>query len=202
MNFYKKTILPLLLDYSMKKKYLNTYRRQVAEQATGEILEIGFGPGLNIPYYHNIKKLYALDPSIELLALAQKRIKNTNFPIEYIRASAEKIPLPDNSIDTVVSTWSFCSISQTTPAVKEIFRALKTNGKFIFVEHGKSPIKIVSQCQRLITPISKLIAGGCHMDRDINRIIKNGNFEIIKLEESHPRSIFYFMSQGVAIPKK
>jgi len=119
----------------MTKKDIEEQRSGVADRATGTVLEIGFGSGLNLPYYKNIKKLYAIDPSQELYDLAHNRITKATFPIEFIKTSAESIPLGDNSIDSVISTWSLCSISRPENALKEIHRVLRPGGKFIFVEH-------------------------------------------------------------------
>ena len=131
------------------------------------------------------------------------KINLASFDVEYIQTGAENIPLPENSIDTVISTWSFCSISNPELALKEISRVLKTNGKFIFIEHGKSPGKTAARWQKLLTPVSKCLAGGCHMDREIDKLINNAGFEIQKLEKFRQRFNFLtFVYKGIAITKK
>jgi ubiquinone/menaquinone biosynthesis C-methylase UbiE len=183
----------------MKDKDLDTFRQSIAMQAFGVVLEIGFGSGLNLPYYKNIKKFYALDPSQELYDLAQERIEKASFPIEYLKASAEKIPLADHSVDSVVSTWSLCSIPHPEIALKEIFRVLKPEGKFVFAEHGKSPKFFISRIQSCLTPFSKRVAGGCHMNRDMEKLILDSGFIIQELDkfrqESKPLGFIY---KGIA----
>lgn len=186
----------------MKSSVNNEERARVSGQAIGEVLEIGFGSGLNIPYYKNIKKLYALDPSLELFLLARERIGAAMFPVNHIRAMAENIPLPDNSVDTVVSTWSLCSIPKPDLALKEVRRVLKTDGKFIFVEHGKSPKGLISFWQKLLTPVSKCLAGGCHLDRNIKKLISDAGFEIITLQKyARFPKLLNFIYSGVAKAK-
>ncbi len=203
MNFYNKYILPKYLNLKMKNRDLEKYRIDIASGASGTVLEIGFGSGLNLPYYTNVSKLYALDPSPELYDLALERIKKVSFPIEYLRASAVYIPLPDNYLDSVVSTWSLCSIPTPEIALKEVLRVLKPGGAFLFVEHGKSPRYLISKIQNLLTPLSKRITGGCHMNRDVENLIRNAGFEIQKIEKSVLRSKpLKFIYKGVAIARK
>lgn len=203
MNFYQTHLLPKLLDFTMRRREMEKLRSDVITKACGTVLEIGFGSGLNLPYYTHISKLYALDPSLELYKLAKKRIKKVSFPIEYIQASAEKNPLTENSIDTVVSTWTLCSIPLLEPALKEIARVLKPDGKFIFIEHGTSPKKAVATWQKWLTPLSKRLAGGCHMDRKIDTLISDAGFEIQNLKKFQQTSTpLVFMYTGIAVPKK
>lgn len=183
MSFYSKHILPKYLDATMQGVSKDIQRKEVVSQASGTVLEIGFGSGLNLPFYKNISKLYAVDPSVELYELAKERLQKTNFTVEYLPVSAEEIPLPDNTIDFVISTWNLCSIPHPEKALKEIFRILKPEGKFLFIEHGKSDNKILSSMQTLMTPISKKIAGGCHWDRDMEKLIKDAGFVFEKLEK-------------------
>lgn len=183
----------------MSSKEVEKYRAGVVEQAHGLVLEIGFGSGLNLQYFKNISKLYALDPSLELFNLARDRIAHVSFPVEYIQVSAENIPLDEASVDCVVSTWSLCSIPHPDRALKEIHRVLKPGGKFIFIEHGISPKNFTASIQRFLTPVSKTLVGGCHMDRDIETIVKNAGFKIQKIDmfpqTSKPLT---FMYKGIA----
>src|SRR3989338_4550009 len=202
MNFYHKYLFPKLLDLTMKRQGMEKLRPDVIHKAFGTVLEIGFGSGLNLPYYTHILKLYALDPSSELYDLAKKRISKASFSIEYIQASAEDIPLPPNSIDTVISTWNLCSIPHPESALKEIYRVLKPDGKFIFIEHGKSPRKSVAQWQKWLMPISKRLAGGCHINRKIDNLITDAGFEIQNLKTFQQKSTpLMFMYTGVAVLK-
>ncbi len=128
---------------------------------------------------------------------------SVSFPVEHIEDSAEHIPLPDNSLDFVVSTWSLCSIPHPEIALKEVFRVLKSGGKFSFVEHGKSPKTFISKIQNLLTPVSRHVAGGCHMNRDIERLILDVGFEMQKIEKfSRKSKPLVFMYKGITVAKK
>ena len=183
MNWYSKYILPKLLNRDMGCIDCNGTRTNVVSKAHGVILEIGFGSGYNLPFYKNVEKLYALEPSSAMYDLAKERVASANFPIEYLKNSAEKIPLPDHSIDTVVSTWVLCSIPDADKALKEIARVLKPEGKFIFVEHGKTENKFFAAIQTLITPISSKFTGNCHLDRKIDSLISQSGFKFESLEK-------------------
>lgn len=203
MNLYNKYILPKFINLAMNNAIVKKQRPDVIGQATGVVLEIGFGSGLNLPFYKNITKLYAVDPSRELYNLAKERIKKVSFPVEYFQVSAEKIPLADNSIDSAISTWNLCSIPNPEIALKEIFRVLKPSGKFIFIEHGRSDKNFIIKMQRLITPTWKLFTGGCHMDREIEKLINDAGFEIHKLEKFQQKFKFLtFLYKGVGVTRK
>jgi ubiquinone/menaquinone biosynthesis C-methylase UbiE len=187
----------------MRNKELEQYRIDVVLELSGTGLEIGFGSGLNLPYYKNINKLYALDPSEELFEIAFKNIMAVSFPIEHLQDSAEHIPLPDNSLDFVSSTWTLCSVLHPEAALQEVFRVLKPGGKFSFVEHGKSPKIFISKIQNFITPLSRCIAGGCHMNRDIESLILDSGFEMQELQKFSQRTKpLGFIYKGIAIAKK
>ena len=141
----------------MSREGMEKHRPSIASQASGVVLEIGFGSGRNLPYYKSISKLYALDPSSELHDLAQERAKSISFPFEYIQASAENIPLAENMIDFAVSTWNLCSIPRPGLALKEIFRVLKPGGKFIFIEHGKSRRVNIAKWRKLPKPLKQVL---------------------------------------------
>ena len=200
MNFYNKYILPKLLNYEMANKNFENERADVVEDASGIVLEIGFGSGLNLPFYKNISKLYALDPSSELYDLAVERVNNVKFPIEHIKASAENIPLDTSSVDTIISTWSLCSIPDPKLALSEMLRVLKPGGKFMFIEHGASPKKFIEKLQKIFTPFTKPFTGGCHMDRKIDKLITNAGFKIINMKNSEGRhKPLYYLYKGVAV---
>ncbi len=202
LTLYNKYILPRLLDRSMRPAEFNETRSEVVNQAHGTVLEIGFGSGYNLPFYKDAQKLYALDPSEELFAYAKDRIASVSFPVAYLQCSAEKIPLEDNSIDTVVSTWSLCSIPDLPKALKEMKRVLKPNGRFLFVEHGQSPKSMNSLVQKLVTPVTRHFTGNCHLDRKIDDCITDSGFVIESIEmlpeEGRPLMFSY---QGAAVKK-
>lgn len=203
MNFYTKYILPQYLDWVMRDKNLEQYRKDTVSNLSGTGLEVGFGSGLNLPYYTNIARLYALDPSEELYKIARKHISHSPFPIEHLSASAECIPLPDACLDFVVSTWTLCSIPHPERALKEILRILKNDGVFSFVEHGKSPNTFISKMQSMLTPISTCIAGGCHLNKDIEKLILDAGFALQTLEKVSSRSKpLGFIYTGIAKPQR
>lgn len=187
----------------MNNSDLEKHRIEVAAQVSGIVLEIGFGTGLNLPYYKNVTKLYALEPSDELFNFAQNEIKKVSFAVEHLSVFAENIPLVDNSVDFVVSTWTICSIPQPKIALQEILRVLKPEGKLVFIEHGESPDKVILSLQKILTPASKCLAGGCHMDRNIEKLIIDTGFDVQKIEKFTEKSKpLAYMYKGIAIAKK
>jgi ubiquinone/menaquinone biosynthesis C-methylase UbiE len=200
MELYNKYILPKLINGLMQKGDVSLERQKYVPLAKGVVLEIGAGSGTNLPYYKSITKLYALEPSKELWKLAESRLKDVSFPVEMLTASAEHIPLPDASVDTVTSTWTMCSIPNVPLALKEMHRVLKPNGNLIFIEHGYSPDKGVARLQTILTPVWKHIAGGCHLDRKIDELIKKTGFEIkeLKLEYSKSLRTAGYLYKGLA----
>ena len=202
MNLYRKYLLPKFLNASMKKEAWDQHRSVVVKEAVGEVLEIGFGSGLNLPHYKNIKKLYALEPSKEFFAFAKERIDKVPFSVEHVQASAEKMPFGDNTFDTVVSTWTLCSIPDVEAALKEVFRVLKNDGKFIFIDLGKSPRKFLSLVQNILSPISELTSGGCHINREIDMLIEKSGLKFEHIERFQQKSRpLIFMYKGVAIKR-
>jgi len=184
----------------MAREDFKQHRRGVVADMSGIGLEIGFGSGLNLPYYRNITKLFALEPSRELFELAQKNISAVSFPVEQVQASAEQILLCDGSVDFVVSTWSLCSIPCPEIALKEVARVLKPGGTFSFIDHGRSPKPSISMLQTVLTPVTRCCAGGCHLNRDVEQLVVNAGFKIQKLEKfvinSKP---LIFMYKGSAV---
>ena len=201
MNFYERWILPAILDLIMRQKHLTKYRRAVVAAARGRVLEIGVGSGLNFPLYEKqVELVYGIDPSPGLLAIARRRAAESDVPIELLLGSATAIPLPDDAVDTVVMTWTLCSIPDPLAALREMRRVLKTNGNLCFVEHGLSPEPNVELWQHRITPAWRRVAGGCHLDRKIDELIRLAGFDLTKLQVEYapgPRTMCY-MYQGCA----
>src|SRR5205085_9195381 len=139
MGFYQDQIVPLLINWSMRQKNLAAYRARIIPAAEGSVLEIGIGSGLNLPFYsRNVARVIGLEPSPKLLAMA-RRVRTSNGPVEFIEGSAEAIPLQNASIDTVVTTWTLCSIPDALRALRDMRRVLRAGGRLLFVEHGRSP---------------------------------------------------------------
>ena len=155
--------------------------------AEGLVLEVGIGSGLNIPYYDATKvdKILGLDPSEELNRMALKVAEDKGIPVEFILSGAEAMPLPDNHVDTVLVTFTMCTIPEVAAANKEMLRVLKPGGKMIFCEHGLAPDVKVSKWQSRLDPVWGKIAGGCHLNRDIPRLIKSAGFEIKTMEQMY-----------------
>ena len=183
-KFYEKKILPSVINSTCNSRPINYQRKKVVPNAVGTVLEIGIGSGHNLQYYDSSKvtKIYGVDPSNELNKLAKDKANKYNLDVDFIIASAEELPLDDNSIDTAVTTFSLCSIPDSQKALNEIYRVLKPSGKLIFSEHGLSPDKVVAVIQNGIEFFYPKISGGCHANKDIPNLITNAKFNIDNLE--------------------
>ncbi|MBF2004540.1 MAG: class I SAM-dependent methyltransferase [Chlorogloeopsis fritschii C42_A2020_084] len=201
MGFYSQRILPYLIDWSLSDSSLAKYRQEVLAGVTGEVLEIGFGTGLNLSYYpEDIHKIITVDDNPGVQRLAQKRIQTSSITVDHRVLNGENLPMADNTFDSVVSTWTLCSIENVEQALREIYRVLKPGGKFFFVEHGLSNEPEIQVWQNRLTPLQKRIAGGCHFNRNIRQLIES-QFDIVSLEEFYaektPKIMGYFY-KGVA----
>jgi ubiquinone/menaquinone biosynthesis C-methylase UbiE len=203
MGFYQDQILPHLLHLSMRRRHFHAYRNRVISAAEGHVLEIGIGAGLNLPYYSaQAERVIGLDPSPKMLAMA-RQATSTAVRVELIEGAAESIPLSSGSIDTVVSTWTLCSVPDLLRALGQIREVLKSNGKFIFVEHGRSPHAAVQWWQNKLTPAWSRLSGGCHLNRPIVDSLESAGFTIERLETGYmrgPKAMTY-MFEGVARPR-
>jgi ubiquinone/menaquinone biosynthesis C-methylase UbiE len=187
MGFYDKYILPHFLNCACGSKPIVYQREKVVPMAEGLVLEVGIGSGLNIPFYDSSKvdKILGLDPSEELNRMALKVAADKGIPVEFILGGAEAIPLPDNHVDTVLVTYTMCTIPEVAAANKEILRVLKPQGKMIFCEHGLAPDANISKWQNRIDPYWGKIAGGCHLNRNIPALIAEAGFEIESMEQMY-----------------
>ena len=187
MGFYDKYILPKFLNCACGSKPINYQRDKIVPLAKGIVLDIGIGSGLNIPFYNksNIDHLYGLDPSEELLKIAKSLAKKNELEIEFLQCGAEAIPLSDKSIDTVLITYTMCTIPDIKLSNSEIMRVLKPEGQLLFCEHGLAPDKNIAKWQRRINPIWSKIAGGCNLNRDIPKLITSSGFKISNMEEMY-----------------
>jgi ubiquinone/menaquinone biosynthesis C-methylase UbiE len=187
MSFYDKYILPHFLNCACGTKPIQYQREKVVPLATGLVLEIGIGSGLNIPFYNNAKvtRVLGLDPSEELNRMARKVAEEKGLAVEFILGGAEAIALPDNHVDTVLVTYTMCTIPQVAEANKEINRVLKPKGKLIFCEHGLAPDANIAKWQNRIDPYWGKIAGGCHLNRNIPALISAAGFTIESMEQMY-----------------
>jgi ubiquinone/menaquinone biosynthesis C-methylase UbiE len=204
MGFYQDRILPHLINLAMRQKNLAAYRGRVIPAAEGKVLEIGIGSGLNLPFYTaNVERVIGLEPSPNLLAMARDARRPHSLQVGFVEGSAEMIPLEAASVDTVVTTWTLCSIPNTTQALREMHRVLKPSGRLLFVEHGRAPDANVRWWQDRLTPIWKRIGGGCHLNRAIDSLIAGAGFRFGRFETGYMRGPkpMAFMFEGSAHPR-
>jgi ubiquinone/menaquinone biosynthesis C-methylase UbiE len=196
MGFYAKYLLPRIIDLAMRDKETARLRAAWIPHARGEVLEVGIGSRLNLPFYsRNVQRVYGVDPSVELQRMARQKAVAEPIEIEFFSQSAEeRLPLPNASIDTVVVTWTLCSIADARKALQQVNRVLKTSGRLIFVEHGRAPDPGVAVWQDRITPVWKRVGGGCHLNRKIDDLITAAGFRIAELKTCYlpgPRPMTY-----------
>lgn len=203
MSFYQRQVVPYLVHLSMRQERLEEYRRRVVPAAKGRVLEIGVGSGLNFRFYPNeTKQVIGLDPSPKLLSMARSAIDGATQPIELVEGSAEALPLEDESIDTIVSTWTLCSIPDVKRGLEEARRVLRPDGRFLFIEHGRAPEANVSRWQSRLTPIWTRFAGGCHLDRPIDQLIEASGLRLERLNTGYMEGpkLLTFLYEGSARP--
>ena len=190
LKFYQQHIFPHVLNQVMQVPSLMDKRRELLSPIHGEVLEIGFGTGLNLPFYQNVDTVFALEPSAEIYHLALERVHAAPFEVHHLQARAEKLPFADQSLQHIVSTWTLCSIAELELALTEIFRVLKPGGTLHVVEHVLNTNNLyIQRLQQLLTPVQKRLADGCHLNRDIEQALKTMGFE---LSEQH-----YFYAEGI-----
>ncbi len=184
MGLYNKYVVPRLIDWSCKSNPNMKQREKVIPSASGNVLEIGVGSGLNLPFYNKdiVNHLTAIDPSEDNWQQNVVDTQSLSFDFEFIKAFAEAIPADNNSFDTVVITYTLCSIPDTNKALTEVRRVLKTNGKLLFCEHGKAPDRATQMWQNGLNPLWKHLGGGCNLNRDIPLIFQENGFKMNKIE--------------------
>lgn len=204
MSFYSERILPRLIRAAMREERFVPYRQRSVSTASGRVLEIGIGAGENLRFYGSaVAEVVGLEPSARLTIMAREAAARVSVPTTFEQASAEAIPLDARSIDTVVMTWTLCSIPDPDRALREMRRVLKPEGRLLFVEHGLAPDRGVRFFQRWLTPVWKHLAGGCHLDRDMKSLISSAGFTLEQLDTGYmpgarPLSFTY---EGCARPK-
>lgn len=184
MGFYDKHILPPLLSAMMGTKPIRYQRRKVVPKAEGRVLEIGFGAGHNLPFYDpaKVSHLWALEPSREIRAKAAERIAASPLSIEFLDLPGEEIPLDDNAADTVLVTYTLCTIPDVMRALSGMRRVLKPSGRLIFCEHGEAPDEGVKRWQARLDPMWGKIAGGCHLGRAVPQLIGDAGFRVEEMQ--------------------
>ncbi len=202
MGLYAKYVLPKLIDAACSQPPMAELRSRYVPQASGDVLEIGIGSGLNLPHYSSAAAtVTGLDPHAELTDLARSRAAEATPAVDVLGVSGEEIPADDNRFDSIVCTWTLCSIPNVYRALQEMHRVVKPGGSFYFVEHGLAPDESVRRWQRRIEPIWKVIGGGCHLTRKADDLIREAGFELEAPESGYqpgPRWAA-FMTHGVAV---
>ncbi|HEY0787032.1 MAG TPA: class I SAM-dependent methyltransferase [Thermoanaerobaculia bacterium] len=204
MRFYERVILPRLVHVTCASRPVMKQRAKVVPAARGRVLEIGFGSGLNLPFYDSgaVERVWALEPSREMWRLARPRVERAPFPVEHVEAGADRIPLDAGAADTIVVTYTLCTIPEAVPAVAEMRRVLRPGGRLLFSEHGAAPDEPTRKWQRRLDPIWSRLSGGCHLDRAIPDLLEEGGFRAHEISASYipgwkPASYHYW---GAAVP--
>jgi ubiquinone/menaquinone biosynthesis C-methylase UbiE len=204
LGLYQRLIVPRLINAAMRNQRLVPLRERQVALARGRVLEIGIGSGLNLPFYRrDIGAVVGIDPSLELLKMARKHTAWLHFPVKLLHGPAEALPLEDGSVDSVVLTWTLCSVADPGQVLAEARRVLQRGGSLIFVEHGQAPEAGVRRWQDRLTPLWRTLAGGCHLNRPIEALIAQAGFKIAELETGYlikgPRvATFHYLGRALA----
>lgn len=184
MGYYRDHVVPRLLNRLGANARLAPWRQRVCEGLSGTIVEIGFGSGLNAPYYPTkVEHVYVIEPSEIAMKLAEKRVRSARVPIEQVGADAHAIPLADGSCDMALSSFALCSVEDPSFALRQVWRVLKPGGQYHFLEHGRAPSFAVALSQRMIDPVQRRITGGCHLTRRPLELVREAGFEILWSDE-------------------
>lgn len=180
MSFYEDRVLPILVDLACSSKPVYKQREKVVPRAYGDVLEVGFGGGKNLPHYDHakVRRVFGLEPSAGMRRRATENIAATDIEVELLDLPGEAIPLDDNSVDSIVMTYTLCSIPDAVLALRNMRRVLKPGGHLFYCEHGKAPDAGVHKWQRRLNPGWRRMAGGCNMNRDIPALLAEGGFDI------------------------
>lgn len=203
MGFYGDRVLPHVINAVMNTKQTRTIRERVCADLKGEVLEIGFGTGHNLPFLPaDVTRLLAVEPSGRSVELARDRIAATPIDVEVVGLDGQRLPVDDASVDAVLCTWSLCTIPDGVAAVREARRVLRPGGRFHFIEHGAAPDAKVRRWQDRLNPIQNRIGGGCNLNRDITAIVEAGGLSVTKIDRYYnpgePKA-FGAMYEGVAV---
>jgi len=191
MGFYAKYVLPKIIDCGCRQTVMQKQRQLVVPLAKGCVLEVGIGSGLNLPFYDpaKVQRVIGVDPCAELLSKARQRADAVPFPVELLQRGAAGIPLADDSVDTVLLTFTLCTIPAIDAALTQIRRVLKPGGEVIFCEHGKAPDSAVQRWQNRLNPLWKRCFGGCHLNRDVPELLRAGGFVLQRLEADYLQNV-------------
>lgn len=203
MGLYERLVLPRLLALAMRHRELVPYRQRVGCAASGRVLELGIGSGLNLGFYGpDVTSVVGVDPSPALLRMTEARSRGGRIPVKLVEAAGERLPLDSRSVDTVVTTWTMCSVSDPAQALQEARRVLRPGGALLFVEHGRAPDPGVRSWQDRLTPAWKRVARGCHLNRKMDDLVQAAGFRLDDLRTGYlpgPRALT-FIYEGRAQP--
>ena len=201
MGLYAKYVLPKLIDLACGQPLMASLRAEYVPRAEGDVLEIGIGSGHNLSHYRDASTVTGLDPAPELTAMASRRAAAIDAEVSILQASGEDIPADDGQFDSIVCTWTLCSIPNVGPALGEMRRVLKPGGRFYFIEHGLAPEPQVARWQRALEPVWKVIGGGCHLTRQPALLLEDAGFDLAEKRTGYlpgPKPMA-FMTHGVAV---
>lgn len=204
MGIYEDQVLPRAIDVVLGGAAFAKLRQRVTAGLEGEVLEVGFGSGRNVPFYPpEVQRVRAVDPATVGRKIAAKRLAATTVPVEYIGLDGEHLPLEDDSVDHVLVTWTLCTIPDVDQALREMRRVLRPGGELHFVEHGRSPDPRVARWQDRLTPLQRRIAGGCHLNRPIDQLVLDAGFVMQDLDNFFVKGPkpFSYMYEGLALKK-
>ena len=205
MNLYERYVLPRLIDLAMRNRDVTRYRERVVPLARGRVVELGFGSGLNLPFYSSeVSEVHAVDPSAELARIAAHRVRAARTPVHVHVQSGETLPFESGFADTVVTTFTLCSIPDALSALRDARRVLKAGGRLLFAEHGLSPESSVQRWQQRVNPLWNRLAGGCNLNRKIDALVEAAGFEVVEFRNEYahgPKPLTYIYT-GSATPAR
>jgi len=204
MAVWRERVVPRLVDVALRSPAATAARRRTCAEVSGEVLELGFGSGLNAPHYPpEVARVLAVEPSDLAWRMAARRIGSSGVPVQRVGLDGQALPLADGSADTALSTWTLCTIPDPVAALREVARVLRPGGRLCFVEHGLSPDPGVARWQHRLQPLQYRLAGGCHLQRPIDRLLEQAGFRCERLHTSYepgaPRPLGY-LYEGIAVP--
>jgi len=206
MNLYDRYLLPTLVHRTCSAAETMRQRAKVIPLAWGDVLEVGFGSGLNLEFYDptRVTKVWGLDPSPELTRMASRAVRDAAVDVELVPARGEEIPLESDRFDTAVVTYTLCTIPDPERSLREVARVLKPSGRLLFCEHGAAPDAGVRWWQSRLSPVWRRVSGGCNLDRDVPALLERGGFEIAEMEATYlPGSrLASFQYRGAAVPRR
>jgi ubiquinone/menaquinone biosynthesis C-methylase UbiE len=201
VGIYRDQVLPRLTDAVMSRREFTPIRARVSAALRGEVLEIGFGSGLNVPHYPAaVTHVRAVDPATAGRKLAAKRVAASPVPVEYVGLNGQELPLDSASVDHVLTTWTLCTIPDVERALSEVYRVLRPGGSLHFAEHGRSPDFGTARWQDRLTPLQRRLAGGCHLNRSIGQLVADSGLDLTRMENYYAKGPkpFGYMFEGTA----